>query len=89
MTDLAAEIQKRLPARLVRLIRRTGELAAEQRHASYLVGGVVRDLLLGRRNLDVDVVVEGDAVRLARRLATEIRRASGHPPAFQHRQHLR
>ena len=71
MTDLAAEIKKRLPARLVRLVRRAGELAAEQGHASYLVGGVVRDLLLRRRNLDVDAVVGGDAIRLARRLANE------------------
>ncbi len=31
----------------------------------YMVGGVVRDLLLGRSNLDVDFVVEGDAIALA------------------------
>ncbi|HBN07369.1 MAG TPA: hypothetical protein DD435_01550 [Cyanobacteria bacterium UBA8530] len=31
----------------------------------YLVGGAVRDLLLGRPNLDIDLVVEGDAIRLA------------------------
>ncbi len=80
MTDLAAEIKKRLPARLVRLVRRAGELAAGQGHASYLVGGAVRDLLLGRRNLDVDLVVEGDAIRLARRLAADFgARLVGHP----------
>jgi len=28
----------------------------------YLVGGVVRDLLLNRRNLDIDFVVEGDGI---------------------------
>ena len=37
----------------------------------YLVGGVVRDLLLGRRNLDLDFVVEGDAAELAHSLACE------------------
>lgn len=37
----------------------------------YLVGGAVRDLLLGRETLDVDVVVEGDAAGLARRLGGE------------------
>jgi tRNA nucleotidyltransferase (CCA-adding enzyme) len=31
----------------------------------YMVGGIVRDLLLGRENLDVDLVVEGDAIALA------------------------
>jgi tRNA nucleotidyltransferase (CCA-adding enzyme) len=34
----------------------------------YLVGGAVRDLLLGRPRADVDVVVEGDAAEVARRL---------------------
>src|SRR5262249_49612044 len=36
---------------------------------AYLVGGSVRDLLLGRERADIDVAVEGDAVdELARRL---------------------
>ncbi|MDQ3609003.1 MAG: hypothetical protein M3459_08895, partial [Actinomycetota bacterium] len=34
----------------------------------HLVGGAVRDLLLGREPRELDVVVEGDAVSLARRL---------------------
>jgi tRNA nucleotidyltransferase (CCA-adding enzyme) len=37
----------------------------------YLVGGAVRDLLLGQSRGDVDVVVEGDAVQVARRLGGE------------------
>jgi tRNA nucleotidyltransferase (CCA-adding enzyme) len=37
----------------------------------YLVGGAVRDLLLGRERSDVDVAVEGDALALARRLDGE------------------
>jgi tRNA nucleotidyltransferase (CCA-adding enzyme) len=38
----------------------------------YLVGGAVRDLLLGRPRGDVDVVVEGDAGALARALGGEV-----------------
>jgi tRNA nucleotidyltransferase (CCA-adding enzyme) len=34
----------------------------------YLVGGAVRDLLLGRRRTDIDLVIEGDATALAERL---------------------
>ncbi len=34
----------------------------------YLVGGVVRDLLLGYPNFDLDLVVEGDAVKLAQQV---------------------
>ena len=37
----------------------------------YLVGGAVRDLLLGRDRADLDVVVEGDAAALATRLGGE------------------
>jgi tRNA nucleotidyltransferase (CCA-adding enzyme) len=39
----------------------------------YLVGGAVRDLLLGRERTDIDVAVEGDALALGRRLGGEIR----------------
>jgi len=35
---------------------------------AYLVGGAVRDLLLGREGEDFDVVVEGNGLELARRL---------------------
>jgi tRNA nucleotidyltransferase (CCA-adding enzyme) len=37
----------------------------------YLVGGAVRDLLLGRERADVDLVVVGDAAALAARLGAE------------------
>lgn len=39
----------------------------------FLVGGAVRDLLLGGRPADLDLVVVGDARTLARRLGGEIR----------------
>jgi tRNA nucleotidyltransferase (CCA-adding enzyme) len=35
----------------------------------YLVGGTVRDILLGERSFDVDIAVEGDAIALAQSLA--------------------
>jgi tRNA nucleotidyltransferase (CCA-adding enzyme) len=38
---------------------------------AYLVGGAVRDLLLGRERADLDVVVEGDAAALAAELGGE------------------
>lgn len=38
----------------------------------YLVGGAVRDLLLGRGRADIDLVVEGDAAALAERLGGEV-----------------
>jgi tRNA nucleotidyltransferase (CCA-adding enzyme) len=38
----------------------------------YLVGGTVRDILLGEPSFDVDIAVEGDAIALARRLGEEL-----------------
>jgi len=39
---------------------------------AHLVGGAVRDLLLGEPRADLDVVLEGDAVAVARRLGGEL-----------------
>ena len=41
--------------------------------AAYLVGGAVRDVLLGRDRADIDVAVEGEVAELARRLGGEVR----------------
>jgi tRNA nucleotidyltransferase (CCA-adding enzyme) len=63
----------RLPERLDALpgIERVREAAAGL--PAYLVGGAVRDLLLGRSRADIDVAVEGDVHELARRLGGEVR----------------
>ncbi|MFA5621907.1 MAG: CBS domain-containing protein, partial [Thermovirgaceae bacterium] len=44
------------------LLRRMGERATSMGMRAYVVGGFVRDLLLGRLNEDLDIVIEGDAV---------------------------
>jgi tRNA nucleotidyltransferase (CCA-adding enzyme) len=38
----------------------------------YLVGGTVRDILLGRTSFDVDIAVQGDALEFARSLGGEV-----------------
>jgi tRNA nucleotidyltransferase (CCA-adding enzyme) len=51
------------------LLRAVADVASEMKMPVYVVGGFVRDLLLGRPVLDYDIVVEGDAIQLARRLS--------------------
>jgi len=46
-------------------------VAAERRENLYLVGGAVRDLLLGESNYDLDLVVEGEGPALAAALAPD------------------
>lgn len=52
-----------------KLIELVSCMARKKNLALYLAGGVVRDLLLRRRTLDFDFVIEGDAISFARSLA--------------------
>jgi tRNA nucleotidyltransferase (CCA-adding enzyme) len=46
--------------------------AAEAQDGVYLVGGAVRDVLLGEPTFDIDLAVEGDGIAFARDLAAEL-----------------
>ena len=52
-----------------RLLQQIGKFGEEISQPVYVVGGFVRDLLIGHGNLDIDIVVEGDAVDFACQLA--------------------
>src|SRR2546428_688861 len=67
--NLRALMRRRLPAKIFKRLQEIGRLADATSMSAYLVGGLVRDLLLGRQNLDVDIAVEGDGMAFARRLA--------------------
>ncbi len=51
------------------LLKKVTDAATARGQPLYIVGGFVRDLLLGRRATDFDLVVEGDAIALAHALA--------------------
>ncbi len=51
-----------IPDTLTDLLHEIGEVGGKH---VYLVGGSVRDLILKRRTIDIDIVVEGDALRIA------------------------
>lgn len=61
-------LDERTPARLLELLEAAGRAAEAEGMSSYVVGGFVRDLLLRIENSDVDIVVEGDGLKVARRL---------------------
>lgn len=62
-------LEKELPERIKDLFALLTRMAEELQVQIYAVGGFVRDLILKVRNLDVDVVVEGDAIAFAQHLA--------------------
>jgi len=69
--EVAAKLEDALSAPLLALIRNVAAVARGMGFGVYFVGGIVRDLLLGFPIGDVDLVVEGDAIALARQLAKE------------------
>jgi tRNA nucleotidyltransferase (CCA-adding enzyme) len=54
-----------LPAHVRDTVHKIGSLAQDEGVRAFVVGGFVRDMLLRRRNLDIDVVVEGDGIAFA------------------------
>ncbi len=69
MVNIGKKIETFLPEKILALVKAAGEIAAAKGQTAYLVGGVVRDIFLGRPKQDLDLVVEGDALSLARQLA--------------------
>jgi len=68
---LGDRLEKELPAPQRALLHAVDVQASELHLPVYVVGGFVRDLLLGRLSLDFDIVIEGDAIALAKSLATK------------------
>ncbi len=54
------------------VLDRTINFFANSTYHTYLVGGYVRDITLGIEPIDIDVVVEGDAIKAARALNQQL-----------------
>ena len=65
-------LEERLPRDLYELLRQAGTFASSMGYNIYLVGGIVRDMILRIANLDVDLVVEGDGIAFARAFSRTI-----------------
>ena len=59
------KLLSKIPEELKTIINKLREQALAQDLKVYLVGGFVRDMILGVKNLDLDVVVEGDGIKFA------------------------
>jgi tRNA nucleotidyltransferase (CCA-adding enzyme) len=64
-----SSVDSLLPPKAESALREIGDLAQSEGLRAHVVGGFVRDMLLGTKNLDMDVVVEGDAVSFAEKAA--------------------
>ena len=69
--DLGEALKILLPASDVEMLSLIARVAEAQEVSLYAVGGLPRDLALGRIPSDFDLVVEGSAIAVARALARE------------------
>ena len=72
MANLNNLIKEFWPESLINLLETAGEVAHGLNYKLFVVGGAIRDLLLGRANLDLDMVVEGNGVEVAQQMAARL-----------------
>ncbi len=58
---------RRLDGNTKVILEAIGDMADQDRMPAYVVGGFVRDLLLKRDTNDIDIVVEGNAIKFAKK----------------------
>jgi len=59
-------IKEQISTELYALLKDAGETADKLNFNIYVVGGFVRDLILKKTNMDIDLVVEGNAIQFAK-----------------------
>jgi tRNA nucleotidyltransferase (CCA-adding enzyme) len=67
--NIATLLKERLPRKIIQTLKNLGGVADSLGYHVYLVGGLVRDILLKHENLDVDIVIEGDGIKFAHEFA--------------------
>ncbi len=65
-------LRDRLPQDILTLLETAGEIADTLNMTAYVVGGFVRDIILERKNFDIDIVVEGNGIEYAKALVKHL-----------------
>jgi tRNA nucleotidyltransferase (CCA-adding enzyme) len=71
MNKVKSKLKSALQTERMQLLHLASDEATQRGLPLYIVGGSVRDLMLGRHLNDFDLTVEGDAISLARSLASK------------------
>ena len=67
--NLEKEMKAQLSTETLNALELCSRVAFEREYRIFLIGGIVRDLILNKKIFDVDVTVEGDAIRFCHILA--------------------
>lgn len=70
--SLIDRMNKFLSFEVLQLLKEIGKLADQVNYSAYVIGGIVRDLVIGRTNQDIDIVVEGNGITFANLLAEHL-----------------
>ncbi len=62
---LKEEFEKNIPDRIKTALKFCAEAADEKALPIFLIGGIVRDIIISKKNFDVDITVQGNAVEFA------------------------
>ncbi|MDP2944771.1 MAG: CBS domain-containing protein [Atribacterota bacterium] len=65
-------IEKIFPKRVKDVLSKIGEIGDRLNFPVFMIGGIVRDLFLGIKNYDLDIVVEGEGIKFARELSGDL-----------------
>ena len=63
--DLIEKMEKHMSEEVAQLLKDIGKTASRIHTPVYLIGGIVRDILLDKPNNDIDIVAEGNGIELA------------------------
>ncbi|MBN2191054.1 MAG: CBS domain-containing protein [Candidatus Aureabacteria bacterium] len=72
LSDIRTGIENVLSPDVKAVLHEAGRIADEMKCNAYIVGGIVRDILLKAPNYDVDIVIEDKGIEFASRLAKKL-----------------
>lgn len=67
--NIVQNLSNRVSPQIFEYLRSAGEVADEIGYKAYVVGGFVRDIMLNRKNEDIDIVIEGNGITFAKEFA--------------------
>ncbi|MFH1645621.1 MAG: DHHA1 domain-containing protein [Candidatus Omnitrophota bacterium] len=73
--NIASKMKKNMLPDIYKLVKLIGALADEKGFKVFCVGGFVRDILLGVKNFDVDIVLEEKGLQFAKTLSDRLKGA--------------
>ncbi|MGC9212654.1 MAG: CBS domain-containing protein [Athalassotoga sp.] len=67
--SVESKIENVISPKLLSILKDMGNLAFSKKQKIYAVGGFVRDLIMSKESLDVDIAIEGDGIEFAKEFA--------------------